>query len=194
MRMRMARNDSQNTMSRRKMLFGALKGYTRTADVPEPRRDNPGQDAQTLAKANAAFDAGQFAEAVAGYRRFLDTEPGNEDARLRLGRALYAQAAYVQARVEFERVLRTRKNDNQANLYLGLALLRTGKVDKAVVAWKRYFEPGNVLVQREVNLQLGLLEVGDAPAPVAMAMAVEQTMAEVHARTRPAAQPGADEA
>ncbi|MGE4297945.1 MAG: tetratricopeptide repeat protein [Desulfovibrionaceae bacterium] len=166
-----------NTMSRRKMLFGALKGYARNADVPEPKRDNPGQDAGTLAKANAAFDAGDHARAVEGYRRFLEAEPGNEDARLRLGRALYAQGQYVQARVEFERVLRTRKEDNQALAHLGLSLLRTGKTDKAVAVWKRYFDPTNVLVQREINLQLGLLETGDAPDPDAMALAVEMVLA-----------------
>jgi len=47
------------------------------------------------------------------------------------------------------------------------------------VVWKLFFDPHNVTVQRELNLQIGLLEIAteDAPAnPVEVAEAVEKAL------------------
>ena len=128
-----------------------------------------------LKKAEAAYRAGDYETAVDQYRAFLAVESTNTDARFRLGRCLYKMEKYLQAKIEFERVLYTKRQDNDAFLYLGLTLCRLDRPQKAVALWRQFFDTSRIALQREVNVQLGLLEMGEdeAPSGVEVAMAVE---------------------
>ena len=134
--------------------------------------------AGTLASANEAFARGEHEAASESYRTFLAAESGNREARLRLGICQYKLGRHVQAKVEFERVLREKKGkDNEASLYLGLTLCAAGRPEKAVAVWKLFFDPKAVHTQRELNLQVALLESGETPPPDEIVAAVERAVA-----------------
>ncbi len=163
-------------LKRRKLLFGAVDKLRGTESAPMAA---VAQAAPLLAAANAAYAAGNWAEAVEQYKAFLAEENTNAEARQRLGESLYRQGRYIQAKVEFERLMQKNHKDNSALLFLGLVLARLERLDKAAVVWRLYFDPHNVAVQRELNLQIGLMEIAteDAPAnPAEVADAVERAL------------------
>ena len=106
------------------------------------------------------------------YKECLVSDKNDADVRYRLGVCLYKTGKYRQAKLEFERTLRVDRKYKDALLYLGLTIVRLGKPEKAVALWKQYFNPLAVTVQRELNLQIGLLEsdVNDPPDVIAEAV------------------------
>jgi predicted Zn-dependent protease len=91
-------------------------------------------------------------------RDCVKAAPDDQWARLELGEALYRQGKFIQARVELDRILHAAPENHQARLYLGLTMCKMGNPDKVKTAWKGYFEPGNLELQREINVQLAFLE------------------------------------
>lgn len=177
-------------VKRRKLLFGfmdKLRGVPESAPVASASETAP-----VLAEANAAFAAGSWEAAIASYRKFLEAERENVEARQRLGECLYNLGRYIPAKVEFERIMQKNRNNNRAIVYLGLVMARLERVQKAAVVWKLHFDPHNVPLQRELNLQIALVESaiaqeaegedGDGvdasklPDPVIMAEAVERAL------------------
>jgi len=169
-------------VSRRKLLFGFLDRVRGTESAPMAAAS---QSAPVLAQANAAFAAGDFAAATAQYKTFLAAESDNAEARQRLGECLYRQGQYIQAKVEFERLLQKNRKANRAILFLGLVLARLDRVQKAAVVWKLFFDPHSVVLQRELNLQIALIESAAASAGDE---AAGDEAAEGAATTLPAAQ------
>ncbi len=165
-------------VSRRRLLFGFLDRARGVEAAPVAAAS---QTAPVLAQANAAYAAGDFAAAAGFYKTFLQDESGNDEARQRFGESLYRQGQYIQAKIEFERLLQKNRKDNRAILFLGLVLARLDRVHKAAVVWKLYFDPHNVTLQRELNLQIALVEMaGEDQPPVAatVAEAVERVLAQ----------------
>ena len=166
-------SQDKNTLSRRKLLFGAFR---RKAEDWEPEAPVSSSDESeaVLKEANRAYSSGELAEAARGYREYLKLEPQDAEARQRLAWCFYNMGKLVQAKVEFERIIRQKEGkDNFSFLYLGLTLCRMGKPDKAAVVWKRYFNPQNIDVQRELNVQTALIESGDEPEPMGVVREVE---------------------
>lgn len=164
-------------LKRRRLLFGAVDKLRGAESAPMAA---VAQAAPVLAAANAAFAAGNWAEAAERYKAFLAEESANTEARQRLGESLYRQGRLVQAKVEFERLMQKNHKDNNALLFLGLVLARLERLDKAAVVWKLHFDPHNVRLQRELNLQIALIESAaedDPPNPGTVAEMVEQAMA-----------------
>jgi tetratricopeptide (TPR) repeat protein len=150
-------------VNRRRLLFGfmdKLRGVPESAPVASASETAP-----VLAEANAAFAAGSWEAAIAPYRKFLDAERENVEARQRLGECLYNLGRYIPAKVEFERIMQKNRNNNRAIVYLGLVLARLERVQKAAVVWKLHFDPHNVALQRELNLQIALVESAIVPGP-----------------------------
>jgi tetratricopeptide (TPR) repeat protein len=165
-------------VSRRRLFFGFLDRIRGEENAPVAAAS---ETAGVLAKANAAFAAGDFAGACALYREFLAGETGNLEARQRLGECLYRQGQHIQAKVEFERILQKKQKDNRALLFLGLVLARLDRVRKAAVVWKLFFDPHSVLLQRELNFQIALVETAaedQLPAAAGVADAVEKALAQ----------------
>ena len=143
-------------VNRRKLLFGfvdKLRGKPEAAPVAAAS-----QTAPMLAAANAAFAAGSWEEAAGHYREFLQAESENMEARQRFGECQYRLGRYIQAKVEFERIMQKSRTNNRAILFLGLVLARLDRAQKAAVVWKLFFDPHNVAVQRELNIQIALVE------------------------------------
>lgn len=163
-------------VSRRRLLFGFLDRVRGGEQTPMASASTT---APMLAAANAAFGAGSFEAAAGHYREFLKHETENREAHQRLGECLYRLGQYIQAKVEFERVLQKNHKDTRALLFLGLALARLERVEKAAVVWKLHFDPHNVSVQRELNIQIALIETAgedDKPHHAAVADAVERVL------------------
>lgn len=133
---------------------------------------------ELLSPADRACLAGDYESAVEGYREMIRENPANGAAQRRLGWCLYRDGQFIQARVAFERALRAESTDSFAALYLGLCWAQLGKPAKAAAAWKGYFNPSTINLQREVNVQLALLETDEEPDPAAAADAVEAAISE----------------
>jgi len=172
-------------VKRRRLLFGFMDKL-RGAPEATPMA-TASQLAPVLAEANAAFAAGSWEAAIPHYREFLEAERENPEARQRLGECLYRLGRYIPAKVEFERILQKNRQNNLAILYLGLVMARLERVQKAAVIWKLFFDPHNVPLQRELNLQIALVEsalgsdgegadASNLPDPVQVAEAVERAL------------------
>jgi len=168
----MSQEKKPKGLSRRDLLFGAVRKLRKQEEepVPEPA-SHPAFDL-----GNAAYKNGDYEAAAAKYRQCLENVPDHVEARQRLGYCLYRLEQYAKAGDELQRVLDLREKDNFASLYLGLAYARMGEPDKAANAWKGYFNPDEVLIQREINIQTALLETPEPPSAEDMAGAVEQAV------------------
>lgn len=156
----MAEEKSSRKLSRRGFLFGGIKKITdrENARVAAKPIAGKGADVNLLAEANVAYEKGRYEEAIEKYREFIKIEPENAEARKRYGHSLYKDGRYIQARVEFSRVLKILAKDNFSSLYLGLCFCRMGRGEDAVESWKNFFNPAQIDLQREVNLQIALIE------------------------------------
>ena len=162
--------------SRRNFLFGAVRRY-KNEDADQPVASVA--DAVDMVKAaNACYVDQAWDDGCAKYKECLSTEKNDPDIRYRLGVCLYKLERYRQAKLEFERVLRIDRGYRDAFLYLGLTLVRLGRVDKAPPLWSQYFNPAAIQVQRELNIQLGLMEDGSADTPERIAEDVEKAIAQ----------------
>lgn len=146
-------------MSRRGFLSGSFL-KRKSDDSPAPETATQKEDT-TLAKANAAYREKDYAGAASLYREFSKTDPNNLEARQRLGRSLYQCGKYVQAKIEFQRALRIDPADNYSKLYLGLALARMDKTETALETLKTFFDPKQIELQREINIQIAMAETDD---------------------------------
>lgn len=172
-----AKKKSKN-LSRRDFLFGGLRrlrGEDKD-DAPEQQdfailaaategvtKSDAQKAKEAFVRGNEAYAIAEYGEAVPEYRECVRLFPAHLEARKRLGYCLYRIQQYIQAKVEFERVLKETKKDNYSSLYLGLTMARLGKADKALAAWKGYFNPDEVRIMRELNLQMALLESPEKP-------------------------------
>lgn len=163
--------------SRRGFLTGSFlsRSSSKKEETAKPMAETSSA-VEFLRAGNEAYAKGEYEDAVTQYKAFLKMEPRNTPGRVRLGHTLYKLGRNVQAKVEFERVLKLDEKENEARLYLGLTLMRMGKPDKAAEHWKKYFNPQEVPIQREINLQVAYVEAGDEVDPFQIADAVEQVV------------------
>ncbi|WP_432738173.1 tetratricopeptide repeat protein [Maridesulfovibrio sp. FT414] len=156
----MADKKKPQKLSRRGFLFGGFRDKNDREQPQSAAKPIAAKEINldTLAQANVAYENKRYDEASEKYKEFIKTEPQNPDARKRLGHCLYKTGKYVQAKVEFERAIRILGKDNFSYLYLGLLLCRAGAGKKAVPVWKLYFDPENITLQREINLQIAMIE------------------------------------
>lgn len=176
----MVKEKKMQRISRRGFLFGgfrksedreSLKGAAKPIAACEA-------DLDTLAQANLAYEKERYEEAAEKYREFVKTEPDNADARKRYGHSLYMSGRYVQARVELNRAMKILGKDNFSSLYLGLCFCRMGRGEKVAETWKDYFNPSQVEVQREINLQLAMIETDPETDLCECADMVEKSLCE----------------
>lgn len=178
----MSSSKKSGSVSRRDFLFGAAKRLKfEHLEEEKPKAKAPklqGEMAEYLREAFTAYSAGDYEKAAGAYRKCLKVDAEDIESRRRLGYCLYRMGKYIQAGVEFERVLYTQKKDNFASLYLGLAMARMDKKEKAVAAWKKYFNTEEIIIQREINLQLALMEQPEHPELAQIADEIEAVVDE----------------
>tara|TARA_Y100001954_G_scaffold239267_4_gene312569 strand:- start:19376 stop:19906 length:531 start_codon:yes stop_codon:yes gene_type:complete len=162
--------------SRRNFLFGAVRRIKN--EKPEGPAASTDEAIDTIKEANALYVDEQWEEARAKYKECIDCDKNDADVRYRCGVCLYKVGKYRQAKLEFERTLRIQREYKDALLYLGLTMVRLEKPEKAVALWKQYFNPQAIGVQRELNLQIGMMEEGMVDSPAEIAEAVETAISE----------------
>jgi tetratricopeptide (TPR) repeat protein len=162
--------------SRRNFLFGAVRRL-KNEDVEQPVASTAGA-IDIIKEANGLYVEEQWEEARLRYKEYLTEDKNDADVRYRLGVCSYKVGKYRQAKLEFERCLRIDQKYTDAFLYLGLTLVRLDRPEKAPALWTRYFNPKAVVVQRELNLQMGLLESGQPDPAEVIAQAVESAIAQ----------------
>ncbi|NDV19598.1 tetratricopeptide repeat protein [Pseudodesulfovibrio sp. JC047] len=160
--------------ARRNFLFGAVRRFKN--EDPDQIEASTAECVDLIKQANALYVDGDFEAARDAYRDCLKSDQNDADIRYRLGVCQYRVGKYRQAKLEFERTLRIDRTYQDAFLYLGLTLVRLGKPEKAPALWSQYFNIKAVVVQRELNLQIGLLENGESDPADTIAEAVEKAI------------------
>ena len=162
--------------ARRNFLFGAVRRF-KNEDPDQPVASTV-EVIDVMKEANRLYVEEQWEEARLKYKECLQEDQNDPDVRYRIGVCAYRAGKYRQAKLDFERCLRVDPKYMDAFLYLGLTLVRLDRPEKAPALWSRYFNPKAVVVQRELNLQLGLLETGVTDPPERIAEAVETAIKE----------------
>ncbi|MCF8086109.1 MAG: tetratricopeptide repeat protein [Desulfohalobiaceae bacterium] len=158
--------------SRRDFLFGMLNRFRKEDYWGESTGFDP-----SSREADTHIRDGDFTRAAEILSRHLDKSQDNLQARQKLAYC-YLRLEDLEASVrEFRTILRERQQDNFTNLYLGLALAKQGRVDQAIACWREYFNINHPIIQRAVNLQISLHEVGSADSGD-MVDSIEQALQE----------------
>lgn len=160
--------------SRRNFLFGAIRKVKNEKSTgPEA---STAEAVDVMKEANGLYVDQKWEEAREKYKECIDHDKNDVDTRYRCGVCLYKVGKYRQAKLEFERAIRIDREYKDALLYLGLTMVRLEKPEKATALWKQYFNPQAIEVQRELNLQIGMMEQGVMDPPGVIAGAVESAI------------------
>lgn len=163
----------RKTLSRRQLLFG---GLGRIKDKVAP--DKPLHMDADLNEGDRLLAAREYPGAAACYRKCLARSPENPVARGRLGYCRMREGRLDDAVRELGQVLEKNPKDNFARLYLGLAQAMRGDLTAAADAWREYFNPSQLTLQREINIQTALMQTDVPPTPEEVVKAVEEAIEE----------------
>jgi tetratricopeptide (TPR) repeat protein len=156
--------------SRRDFLFGMLNRFRKESSWAEDTGFDPStRDADPLIR------DGSYAEAVEILSQKLAKSPDNLQARQKLAFCYLRQGELEASIREFRTILRERRQDNFTNLHLGLAFAKQGRTEQAIACWREYFNINHPIIQRAVNLQISLHEVGSAD-PEDMVDSIEEAI------------------
>lgn len=103
-----------------------------------PGREGAPAVSSTLQEANAAFDRGDFRQALEGYKKILENDPQNAEALTQIGALLARGEHYDDALKTFDRVLGIAPNYPHALFEKGLVLFQ-GKVEprEGIKIWEQ---------------------------------------------------------
>lgn len=131
------------TVHERRGDFDRARDYAERAALVARGQTGGGMDATTRGKlanlqaavADAYAEAGEWREAIDGYRKALDRCPEFHDIRHRLGIALRETGLSHKALLEFQRVLRGNPSYLDAHIQLGLTYYTLGRPQEATEEW-----------------------------------------------------------
>jgi Tfp pilus assembly protein PilF len=128
-----------------------------------------GQPAEeTLKKAIALHQSGDFRGAIQLYRKYIEIHPDSPDVLSNFGAALAHEGQYAEAIAEYEKALKLQPENPTARANLGLALYKTGQIADA----RNKLEQALVLMQ--TNQQVAFLvadcdiQLGDYKRAIAL--------------------------
>jgi tetratricopeptide (TPR) repeat protein len=90
------------------------------------------QSEDALRRAAAAYDAGDMAVAIRGYREFLAAHPDAAEIRSNLGAALVREGKFSEAIEEYQAALKQLPNNPRVRMNLALAYYKVGRLPEAV--------------------------------------------------------------
>ena len=129
-----------------------------------------------LAKGEMRLKNQQYAEAIPFFQEAVTADPGNCMARAKLGFALYKNGQFDPAIAEFEKALEIKPGEPLAILYLGMAYASKEEVGKAIEVWNGYTNPGQPIVEAEIQRQLTLVQIAHGHKLAQTAMAQEKAL------------------
>ena len=163
--------------SRRDILFGLRSNFK--------KRESAGTSTGIGFQAkeiDTLMASGKFEKAVHELQKVLEKSPDHQQARKNLGYCLFKTDKLEEAASEFRSVLRSRTEDNFCLLYLGLILVKQGRTAEAISWWKGYFNPDQPLINRVLNLQISLYDMGSLGSGEEIEKSVETAIEEQKTR------------
>jgi tetratricopeptide (TPR) repeat protein len=143
-------------------LPGLLFALAAALAAAQARTDNPAaaELASVFARAVELQKAGQRADAIAEYQRFLALQPRNVEARSNLGVVFAAEGRYAEAVEQYQQALGVDEANVQVRLNLAVAYYKAADIGGAAVELERVVAatPGDkraVLLLADCHLRLG---------------------------------------
>ncbi|MFP4213508.1 MAG: tetratricopeptide repeat protein [Desulfohalobiaceae bacterium] len=166
---------TDKSYSRRDLLLG-LFGKLRGADVPGGKTGFSSREREI----DALLKQGDYAAAIPQLEELLQISPDHIQARQKLGYCLLQNQRPEAAAREMQTALQEKPGDNFCLLYLGLALAWQDDLEQALYYWEQYFDPGQTLIQREINLVLALQDTSGLDSGREIAQRLEQAISRQH--------------
>ncbi len=163
--------------SRRDILFGLRSNFK--------KQDSTGTSTGIGFQAkeiDALMASGRFEAAGQELQKVLEKSPDHQQVRKNLGYCLLKTNRLEEAASEFKTVLRSRADDNFCLLHLGLILVKQGRVAEAISWWKGYFNPDQPIINRVLNLQISLYDMGSLGSGEEIEKSVETAVREQKAK------------
>jgi len=111
-----------------------------------------------LVKADVKMSTGDYQEAIAILKAYLEKEPDSVWARTQLGKAYLNIEELDLAIDSLLKAQQIQPKESRSTLYLGLAYIGKGKYEKAIATWEGY-KSTNAFINAEVKKQLTLLKI-----------------------------------
>lgn len=160
-------------LSRRDILFGFRRNF-RQQDSSSGKTGF-GLEAREVDELMAR---GEYEEAQKVLWQVLQKSPDHLQARKNLGYCLLKTNAPVEAEKQLHAVLKEKSNDPFSLLYLGLALVKQKRTAEAISWWKEYFNPDQPIINRVLNMQISLFDMGSLGSETEIEKSVEMAIKE----------------
>ena len=141
--------------TRRDILFGFRRNFKQQDATAE--KTGFGVEAKTI---DALMLAGDYQAAEKALGQVLEKHPDHVQARKNLAYCLIKTGHFAEAEKHFQQVLKVKTSDPFSLLYVGLALVKQGRIAEAVSWWKGYFNPDQPIINRVLNMQTSLYDMG----------------------------------
>ena len=139
--------------------------------------------AETLARAQAAHQAGQLHDAEQLYRRVLETDADNVQAHYLLGALCGVLGKSDEAIASLTQAIRLKPDHAQAHGYLGAVLVKQRKFEDAVASFRRALELQPLFAEAHNELGIALSAQGEFDQAIACcrrAVELKPDFAEAH--------------
>lgn len=163
----------QRGFSRRDILFGVLEKFR----FPDTSMKRTGYDILSK-QIDALIQEGQYETALIYLKKLIKKSPDHLQAQNKVGYCLLRLGRAKQAIHAFSKVLARDGKNNFALLYQGLAWAKEEDIPKAICCWQKYFNIDQPIIQRAINLQLALLEMGGPVEPAEIVNSIERAILE----------------
>ena len=168
-----SKNSYQKGLTRRQML-SSLIGRFRQRDTIESK---PASISIDLSRQNDLFQKGEYEQAAIELRKLLNDKPDYIPAQKLFSLCLFKANHFFHAKQVLRDIPKNQGEDSFCFLYLGLIAARQNELNEAVEFWQGYKNLKQPLIQREINLQLALIEQKMLSDPLEAARKVEQAIA-----------------
>ena len=133
-------------------------------DVETLWRDTVARNPQSwMARYNLSRDllqSGHFDEALAEYRKALETGPGQANSLVSVGNALFAKGRYDEAMDFYQRALQVNPDNPEANVNLGVILANRRQMAEAIAHDRKALQVNPRHITAHVNLGVALAGQG----------------------------------
>lgn len=144
----------QKGLTRRQML-SSLVGRFKQRDTFE--RD-PASIVIDLSSPNDLFQNGEYEQAAIELRQILNKHPDYLPGQKLFCLCLLKANHFLHAKQVLQEIKKKQGTESFCSLYLGLIAAKQGELQQAVQFWQNYKNLKQPIIQREINLQLALIE------------------------------------
>lgn len=159
-------------------MLSSLVGRFKQRDTFEGHSTSLSAD---LSKQKELFQKGEYEQAAIELRQLLNNKPDYLPAQKLFCLCLLKANHFLHAQQVLQEVKSRHSSDSFCPLYQGLIAAKQGELNKAVQIWQDYKNLRQPIIQREINLQLALVEQGMINDPQETVLKVEQAISKQQA-------------